>query len=301
MQRRLFAGATFVFATAALLGSGLLASPSARGQSNTLVWLDPHTDRVDHADGSYQLDVKLSGLDHHGTIGYDTNRDGRDDRFEDSNGLGAYELTLHFDPNVVLVTDMDAGEFLRSEGRSTQCLQRKTLPGEFAMGCVSFGNSDGPQGSGSLATFTIEPVANGTSFLALEAGLAGPLGDSIEIVADGGLVEVYNGPSQPPPTGGPGGQPTGPPGGSPVVNGTPVAPATATYVALATASARATSIALGTPVDDGTPDTAAGPPDTGGGDGGSNAMPWVIGISVAAVLAIALLVASRFVIRARRV
>jgi hypothetical protein len=29
-------------------------------------------------------------------------------------------------------------------------------------------------------------------------------------------------------------------------------------------------------------------------------MPWVIGISVAAVLAIALLVASRFVMRARR-
>jgi hypothetical protein len=144
------------------------------------------------------------------------------------------------------------------------------------------------------------------SFLVLDAGLAGPLGDSIEVVADGGVVEVYNGPSQPPPTepGGPGGSP-----GPTPIPGTPLPPAeaTATAVAIATSAAIATSVqetatALGTPHPDETrtPDTPNRPPDTGGGDGGSGAMPWVIGISVAAVLAIALLVASRFVMRARR-
>jgi hypothetical protein len=285
-----------LLATAALLAGGPLAPPSARGQSSTHVWLDPRSDRVDYADGSYDLDVKLSDLDHQGTIGYDTNRDTQPDRFEDSNGLGAYELTLHFDPKVVRVIDMEAGDFLRSSGRSTQCLQRKTLPGEFAMGCVSFGGAEGPQGSGDLATLRIEPVANGMSFFALDAGLAGPLGDSIDIATDGGVVEVYNGPSQPPPTGGPGGSPV--PTTAP---GTPLPPAAATATAAAIAtSVQETATALGTPpATSSTPTDPSGPPDTGGDDDGSNTLPWVIGISVAAVLGIALLIASRFVIRAR--
>lgn len=199
VKRRLNAAALLLVATALLGIAGLIAS-RAKAQTVPNVWIDPTGQMIDYQqDHSFTITVLLSGLEHHGVVSYDTDRDGSPDREEASNGLGAYELKLQFNPAVVKVTGMDAGDFLRSSGRSTTCLQRSTTPGEFALGCVSLGGATGPQGDGTLAVLTLEPVANGTTYLALTSGLAGPLGDTIDVTADSAIVQVVNGPNTPPP------------------------------------------------------------------------------------------------------
>lgn len=306
MKRRLTGRATLLLSTALLLGAaGLLPSP-ASAQASPLVRVEPTSLSVDYGDGAFSVRIELSDLEHHGLITYDTNRDGIPDREEPSNGLGAYELTFYFDPNVVSVARMEAGEFLRSEGRSTQCLQRMRDPGEFVIGCVSLGGAEGPQGSGNLAVLTLEPVANGLSFLGLEAELAGPLGDSIDAGADSGVIQVYNGPAVPPtstPTAGTGGgtpppAPTQDPGpdGTPDTPDDPTPRPPATVAAEATATARA---ATGTPEPGATTPAAASTNGDGDGGGGSDAGIWIIGSIAAAVTAGVLLFATRLIIRAR--
>lgn len=205
VKRRLYATALLLVAIA-LPGFAGLSATGADAQESPNVWIDPTGQERDHGDGSFTINVILSNLEHHGVVSYDTDRDGEPDREEASNGLGAYEIELHFNPAVVKVTGMEAGSFLRSSGRSTTCLQRNSVPGEYAIGCVSIGGSTGPQGDGNLAVITLEPVANGTTYLALDAGLAGPLGDTIDVTSDSGIVAVRNGPNNPPPTStGPGG------------------------------------------------------------------------------------------------
>jgi len=305
VKRRPFAAAPVLLATA-LLGVLCLVAPGASAQVAPSVWVDPTGQTIDYEDGSFIIDILLSDLEHHGVVSYDTNRDGEPDREESSNGLGAYELELHFNPDVVTVTGMEAGEFLRSEGRSTTCLQNGSLPGEFALGCVSVGGAEGPQGDGLLARITIEPVANGTTYLALEAGLAGPLGDTIDVTADSGIVEVVNGPTKPQPTAGSGGsQPTLDPGpdGTPGTDDDPPPQPFATP----------------RPGDDtnnnGTPDVQEtelvsrpdGTVQPGGNndasdaddDGGSGTTTWII-VAVVGVVGLGVLAAaSRLIIRAR--
>ena len=308
MKRRLSGHATLLLSTALLLGgAGLLLSP-ASAQQTALVNVQPVSLTIDYSDGAFNVRVELSNLNHHGLIAYDTNRDGITDREEPSDGLGAYELSLYFDANVVRVARMEAGEFLRSGGRSTQCLQRAPEPGQFVIGCVSTGGAEGPQGSGNLAVLTLEPVANGMSFLGLEAELAGPLGDSIDAGADSGVVEVYNGPAVPPtstprpPTDGGTPRPTATqdpgPDGTPGTSDdpTPRPPAAATVVAAATATARA---AGGTPDPDATTPAPSSLGGDGDGGGGLDAGIWIISAIGAVVTAGALLFASRLIIRAR--
>jgi hypothetical protein len=147
---------------------------------------------VDYADGRFSIRVELSGLDHHGRVPYYGDED--EPRYEPSEGLGAYQLYLYYDPHVVRVTGWQPGDFLRRHGSPT-CMQREVEPGLYAMACVSGGSDAGPQGSGRLGTIDLEPVANGATDLELESELAGPLGDGLPTIVTRGHAEVRNAPT----------------------------------------------------------------------------------------------------------
>ncbi len=184
--------ALFLSLTAALIAGIAITSVSAGPQ--TTVRLTPAGSRVDWADGPFTIAIEISGLDHQGAALYDDDRDGTPDRKEPSEGLGAFEVLLRFDPAVLEVTDAEGGDFFDSSARSAQCLQRIPERGQYAVGCVSTGTGPGPQGSGTLAILTLTPLANGMSFLVMEAQLSGPLADSITVTSEGGFVEVFGAP-----------------------------------------------------------------------------------------------------------
>lgn len=160
--------------------------------------LSPAMTSVDYDGGLVSIFVPVTDLDHHGQISYDDDRDTVPDRESPSNGLGAFELLLTFDPDVVRVESGDPGPFIENSGRHAQCFDREPERGQYALACVTTGDEDGAQGSGTLATIILRPLANGTSFLRLDAQLSGPLGDSIPVRVDGGIIEVRGGPDAPP-------------------------------------------------------------------------------------------------------
>ena len=109
-----------------------------------------------------------------------------------SEGLGAFEFTVLYDPAVVEIAEAAPGPTLESTGRSFQCFDRRDEPGSFSFACVSFGPEPvGRQGSFTLASVTLTPVSSGSTFLVLQAGIAGLLGEEVPIeVAGGAVVDV---------------------------------------------------------------------------------------------------------------
>jgi hypothetical protein len=206
-------------------------------------------------DQRFTVFVTAEDLSHNGSIAYDDDDDGVADRQVPSNGLGAFELRINYDPGVLTLESAAPGPALAAGSRSFQCLQRND-PGAFAFGCVSAGGSAGPQGDMTLASITFGLAGGSRSWLTLEAQLAGPLGDDILVAARGGAVSIEGAP-QPTPTqaGGSPNTPTREPGQTATQR--PLA-ATATAAALATVAAAGTA---GTPA---TNDTAT-PRPTGSG------------------------------------
>ncbi len=204
-----------LLAVAALASQAATGEQAARTSAAPLprVYLQPLASRLDWPDGSRSLRVRLSGLDHQGSITSDADRDTVPDSKLPSVGLGGFELVLHVDPAVARVSDFDESSFIESTGRNPLCFQH-TEPGEYALVCATTGSDDGPQGSAVLGTLTLEPVANGASFLVLEARLTGPLGDAIPVTVDGGIVQVIGAPETAPT----------PPPGSPLNSGGPNSP-----------------------------------------------------------------------------
>ena len=180
-----------------LLASAAFAGSAGAGATASLRVI-PHGQTVEYTDGSFTVSIWIIGIDHHGSISYDDDRNTVPDREEPSEGLGAYEFTLTYDPAVVEATGAAAGTFLASTGRGVQCLGRVPEAGQYVVGCISNGAAAGPQGAGQLAEVTFRPLATGISALTLDAELAGPLSDDIPISIESGLVVVQNGP--PPPT-----------------------------------------------------------------------------------------------------
>lgn len=106
-----------------------------------------------------------------------------------SEGLGAFEFTVLYDPAVVEVAEAAPGPALETTGRSFQCFDRRDEPGSFSFACASLGSEPaGPQGSFTLASVKLTPVSSGSTFLVLQAGLAGLLGDEVPIEVVGGAV-----------------------------------------------------------------------------------------------------------------
>jgi hypothetical protein len=170
-----------------------MSAPSVAG-----VRLEPSASRVDWSDGPYLIRIELSDLEHYGRIPYDDDRDTVPDRQEPSEGLGAFEFVLTYNPDVLEVTEVQGGDFIGSAGRTAQCFQRIPELGQYAFACASTGSAPGAQGEGTLATITLVPLTNGASFLELEVDLAGPLGDGIEATVEGGIVEVLGAPESAP-------------------------------------------------------------------------------------------------------
>jgi hypothetical protein len=193
-RRVLRTGLPLLVAALALGSAAGLASAGVEPR----VYLSPSMTSVDYDEGLVSIFVPITDLDHHGRITYDDDRDTVPDRELPSVGMGAFELLLEFDPDVVRVDGADAGPFIENSGRAAQCFDREPRRGEYALACVTVGDLDGAQGSGTLATITLRPVANGTSFLRLTAQASGPLGDAIPLQVDGGALTVRGGPDRPP-------------------------------------------------------------------------------------------------------
>jgi hypothetical protein len=80
--------------------------------------------------------------------------------------LGAYELTLEFDPAVLEYVGVQNGPFLGSSGRAASCLPSAGGGASIRMVCLTLGPEPaGPSGSGVLATLTFGAVNTGTSVL----------------------------------------------------------------------------------------------------------------------------------------
>ena len=80
---------------------------------------------------------------------------------EEANNLGAFQFKLVYDPSIVQVTDFALGDFLESTGNSVVPIQPEvnTTEGEVTIGAFSFGEAQGPSGTGILAAiFTLARI-----------------------------------------------------------------------------------------------------------------------------------------------
>jgi len=181
-------------ATALLLLMMNRLPPQGLAQSNVegTVWLTPPISMVDAESGPFTVFVVLEDLQHFGTLSYDDNRDTVPDREVGSAGLGAFEMTIQYDPAVLTFTGVHEGPDLNRSGRSFDCLPPALELDSVSFGCVSLGpEPSGPQGTMTLAALTFEATRSGTSPLVLEAAVTGPLGaDTVPIDIRGGIVRV---------------------------------------------------------------------------------------------------------------
>jgi hypothetical protein len=140
-------------------------SPVSAQSTEGTVRLQPPTTPDARVDDPFAVYIGLEDMQHEATVSGVA-----------SDGLGAFEFTLLFDPAVLEIHGAEAGSLLNSTGRSFQCFQRSDDPGSFSFACVSTGNEPGPQGTFTLAQVSIRPIEAGSSLLHLEnVDLGGPL------------------------------------------------------------------------------------------------------------------------------
>jgi hypothetical protein len=186
------------------------------------------------------------------------------------------------------VDSVEEGPHLNSTGRSFQCLPVLREPGNITFGCLSSGSSPpGAQGTLTLASVQLTPLANGLSPLVLSAEVAGPLGDSADVEVGGGAVRVTGGSvaTRPPPT---------------RANASPTVPVASTRPPTALPGTTTSESATATAESRRTPGTPAGtstplvtsqptPPDgpvvDPGGDGSARVWLWALGVAGAVALA----------------
>ena len=119
---------------------------------------------------------------------------------QDVTGLGSYEWSLAYDPNILeLVAPPNPvnGGFLGSSGRSLFCPPPILDAGTVRFGCVSSSTpppKPGPNGSGLLSTVSFRGLASGSSSLCLSwASLSDILGDDIPTGVAHGSIAVGGG------------------------------------------------------------------------------------------------------------
>jgi hypothetical protein len=89
---------------------------------------------------------------------------------DNSPELGAFQVTLVFDPAIVNIVGVNSGPFLGSTGRSVACTSPATPAGTLSFYCNTLGTSPpGPSGSGVLAIITLHGSAAGPSSLTLQS------------------------------------------------------------------------------------------------------------------------------------
>ena len=85
--------------------------------------------------------------------------DVRVDKLVHPTGLGSFEFTVNYNPEVVSVLDVTEGPFLSSSGRATICTAPVITTTSVNFSCNSFTSApDGPLGSGVLATIKFVPA-----------------------------------------------------------------------------------------------------------------------------------------------
>ncbi|MGH7488121.1 MAG: hypothetical protein ACREMY_21365, partial [bacterium] len=141
--------------------------------------------------GPFTVYIVGEDLNHAGSICYDDNRDGAPDRCVTSDGVAAFQVKVDYDPKILAAGAVHSGPELTRSGRSFQCLPPDAKPGSITFGCLSQGDATvGVAGTLTLASLEFIPRGNGLSPLALDAELAGPLGDTVTVSVGGGAARV---------------------------------------------------------------------------------------------------------------
>lgn len=112
---------------------------------------------------------------------------------EDVTNLAAYQVELTYDPAIVRVMAVTPGPFLGSTGRTVAPVGPTIdhQAGRVAFGAFTFGSQPGVNGTGVLATVTLEPQTRGTSQLTLKnLQLADPSSNRLTAAVKHGMVEV---------------------------------------------------------------------------------------------------------------
>ncbi len=151
--------------------------------------------------------------------------------------LGAYEVTLGFDPAFLqpashvnlygnTVYDVDDGPFLGSTGRDVNCIDLQINVSSVRLVCITMGPEPaGASGGGVLATFGFVPLKTGNTEVTLdELILTNPMAGVIPLNITGPTSSTTIGPGPTPtetPTPGPSWTPTDTPTFGPTPTGTP--------------------------------------------------------------------------------
>jgi hypothetical protein len=282
----------FLALIAATLMTTFAVRPS-RAQSPTegTIRLVPAMSDVPGERGPFTVYVVAQDLQHNGSICYDDNRDGTPDRCTPSDGVAAFQFNVQYNPGVLAVGQIQSGPDLGRSGRTFQCLPPNKAPGSVTFGCLSLGSAPpGVGGTLTLASVELIPQGDGLSPLALNADLAGPLGDSVSVAVSGGAARVsgvVTAPTVAPPDGSTTPSDGATTGATSPVSRPPAAAATATARAVltqttGTAATSATPASL-TPRPATTPRTITpGNPSDSGGFGGATLWSVVVGGSIGA-------------------
>lgn len=118
---------------------------------------------------------------------------------EDVINLGAFQFDLTYNPDVVIVTNVELGPFLSSSGRNVNEVGPTHGTGIVTYGAFSWGANDGPNGDGVLAIITLQAsMSTGTSPLHLQNVTAtDTFGSSISTSTEDGEVTVGTGAAPP--------------------------------------------------------------------------------------------------------
>ncbi|MBS1252262.1 MAG: hypothetical protein MAG451_01300 [Anaerolineales bacterium] len=106
--------------------------------------------------------------------------------------LAGYQVELSFDPSVVIVQRVDSGGFMASAGGSAFVAgpDVNNDAGTASIGAVVLRPGPYPYGSGTLASFTLKAVAEGSSDLGLSASLSNASAQPVPLDVSGAAVVV---------------------------------------------------------------------------------------------------------------
>lgn len=138
------------------------------------VKVDPASKRVTHSGGAFTMNVVA----------------------EDIINLAAFQVDVAYNPAIVHITQVAPGPFLASTGRTPNPVGPiiDNVGGRVVLGAFTFGAQAGANGTGVLATLTLEPQAVGASALRLQnLQAANPNATLLSsTLAVDGYVEVIN-------------------------------------------------------------------------------------------------------------
>lgn len=121
---------------------------------------------------------------------------------EDVVNLGAFEFDLLYDESLLQFVDVSEGPFLGSSGRTVQCLEPRLSAGSVRFLCVTLGpQPPGPDGAGTIASVSFEPVRSGWSPLRFQVmTLAHPDAQQIQAVSADASIGIAMVGGEVPPT-----------------------------------------------------------------------------------------------------